>query len=620
MITLIFTALPGLLLLPLLISFIFPYIFHDIAHFYTMMRFSIKYRKYGSKTPAHTVVDIFLEQVEKHPDKPFLIYKDEMYTYSQTDKLSNQAARALRKHAGVKSGDCVAMFMSNLPAYIWIWLGVAKLGCSMACLNNNIRANSLLHCFRCSGAKVIIAEPDLKDAIEEVMPALRKENAKVYFLSDTPISEDTDTFIDKVKSASSDSVPKSLRAFVSGKSLAMYIYTSGTTGLPKAAVINHNRIMMSSGIFDIFGVTPRDIIYTPLPLYHSSAMLIGVHGCISKGATLVLRQKFSASQFWDDCRKYNVTVVQYIGEVLRYLCNVPKSDDDASHNVRLAIGNGLRTDIWSEVLRRFGDIRVCEFYAATEGNIAFFNYTNTVGAVGRVSFLHKKSLPYEFIKYDIEKDEPLKDAKGRCIKARKGQPGLLVSKITESSPFGGYAGDNSHTEKKILRDVFRKGDLYFNTGDLLTVDEQNFIYFHDRVGDTFRWKGENVATTEVADILSIVYFVQEVNVYGVPVLNHEGRIGMATLRVRDHLEFDGRKLYSHVRDFLPNYARPRFVRIQDALETTGTFKQRKVALVEEGFDPSVISDPLYFLDEREKKYVPMTQTIYNDIQGKKIKL
>ncbi|XP_018432188.1 PREDICTED: very long-chain acyl-CoA synthetase isoform X2 [Nanorana parkeri] len=567
MITVFFTALPGLLLLPLLISFIFPYIFQDIANFITVIRFGIRTRKNASKIPAYTIVDIFLDKVEKSPDKPFILYQDEVYTYSEIDKLSNQTARALRKHAGVKSGDCVALFMSNAPAYIWIWLGVAKLGCSLACLNNNIRAQSFLHCFRCSGAKIILAEPDMKDAIDEVMPELRKENAKIFYVSETPVGEGTETFLDKVKAASSESVPKSLRSFITGKSLAMYIYTSGTTG-----------------------------------------------------ATLVLRKKFSASQFWDDCRKYNVTVIQYIGEVLRYLCNVPKTDDDASHNVRMAIGNGLRTDVWSEFLRRFGDVQMYEFYAATEGNVLFINYTNTVGAVGRENFLIKKVLPFEFIKYDIERDEPIRDAKGRCVKAKRGQPGLLISKITSLSPFGGYAGDQTHTEKKILKDVFRKGDMYFNTGDILMVDQQKFIYFHDRVGDTFRWKGENVATTEVADILSLMTFIEEVNVYGVPVPNHEGRIGMATLKMRKYETFDGRKLYAHVRDFLPNYARPRFIRIQDELEITGTFKQRKVELVKQGFDPSTIIDPIYFLDEREKKYVPMTQTIYADIKNKKIKL
>ncbi|KAM8971844.1 long-chain fatty acid transport protein 2 isoform 2-T2 [Pelodytes ibericus] len=620
MITVFFTALPGLLLLPLLISFIFPFIFQDIANFITVLRLGLKHRKHGSKTPAHTIVDMFLDKVEKFPDKPFVLFKDEMYSYSKMDKLSNQAARALRKHAAVKSGDCVAIFMNNDPAYIWIWLGVAKLGCSLSCLNNNIRAQSFLHCFRSSGAKIIIAEPALRDAIDEVMPELKKDNARVFYLTETAVNEESETFLDKVKAASDESVPKSLRSFIGGKSLAMYIYTSGTTGLPKAAVINHNRLLLATGMFEVCRVRPRDIIYIALPLYHSSAMMIGLHGCINIGATIVLRQKFSASQFWDDCRKYNVTVIQYIGEVLRYLCNVAKTDDDASHNVRMAIGNGLRTDVWGEFLRRFGEINVYEFYAATEGNIGFVNYTNTVGAVGRVNFLHKKLMPFQFIKYDVDKDEPIRDAKGRCIKAKKGQPGLLVCKITKLSPFGGYAGNKSHTEKKILRDVFSKGDMYFNSGDLLTVDQQNFIYFHDRVGDTFRWKGENVATTEVADILSLVIFIEEVNVYGVPVPSHEGRIGMATIKLREEYEFDGRKLYAHVRDFLPNYARPRFIRIQDALEITGTFKQRKVELVKEGFDPAVISDPLYFLDEREKKYVPMTQTICDEIKSRKIKL
>lgn len=338
------------------------------------------------------------------------------------------------------------------------------------------------------------------------------------------------------------------------------------------------------------------------------------------GATLVLRTKFSASQFWDDCRKYNITVIQYIGELLRYLCNCPEKPNDRDHKVRLAMGNGLRADVWREFVRRFGDIHINEFYASTEGNIGFMNYTRKIGAVGRVNYLQKKVINYELIKYDVEKDEPIRDGNGYCIKVPKGEPGLLVCKITQLTPFSGYAGGMSQTEKKKLTDVFKKGDLYFNTGDLLMIDHENFIYFHDRVGDTFRWKGENVATTEVADTVGLVDFVEEVNVYGVSVPGHEGRIGMASIKMKADHEFDGRKLFKHVVDYLPSYARPRFLRIQDSIEITGTFKHRKVTLVEEGFNPAVIKDALYFLDDKAEMYVPMTEDIYNAISDKILKL
>lgn len=286
----------------------------------------------------------------------------------------------------------------------------------------------------------------------------------------------------------------------------------------------------------------------------------------------------------------------------------------------MAVGNGLRGDVWKEFIKKFGDIHIYEFYAATEGNIGFMNYTRKIGAVGRVNYLQRKVVTYELIKYDVEKDEPVRDGNGYCIKVPKGEVGLLICKITRLTPFSGYAGGKTQTEKKKLKDVFKKGDLYFNSGDLLMIDHDNFIYFHDRVGDTFRWKGENVATTEVADILGLVDFIQEVNVYGVPVPGHEGRIGMASIKMKEDREFDGKKLFKHVVDYLPSYARPRFLRIQDIIEITGTFKHRKVTLVEEGFNPTVIKDALYFLDEKAEMYVPMTEDIYNAISEKSLKL
>ncbi|KGL76971.1 Very long-chain acyl-CoA synthetase, partial [Tinamus guttatus] len=461
---------------------------------------------------------------------------------------------------------------------------------------------------------------ELKESVEGILPSLKEQNVKVYYLSRTTVTEGVESFLDKVDAASDEPTPLSWRTDITSKTPAMYIYTSGTTGLPKAAVINHERILLACGLFDAGKVTSEDIVYTALPLYHSSALLIGVNGCIMKGATIVLRAKFSASQFWDDCRKYNVTVIQYIGEVLRYLCSVPQRKNDRDHRVRLAIGNGIRSDVWKEFIQRFGNIHILEFYASTEGNISFVNYTGKIGAVGRVNCLQKKVLHYELIKYDVEKDEPVRDENGYCIKVPKGKPGLLVCKITEYAPFSGYAGAKHQTEKKQLKDVFKKGDLYFNSGDLLVIDNDNFIYFHDRIGDTFRWKGENVSTTEVADILGLIDYVQEVIVYGVSVPGYEGRIGMACIRLKENCEFNGENTYRHVHAHLPNYARPRFIRIKSAIELTATFKYRKVQLMDEGFNPAVIKDCLYILDEKENTYVQMTQAIYNSVKNHHFRL
>ncbi|KAM9313407.1 long-chain fatty acid transport protein 2-like [Gastrophryne carolinensis] len=597
-----------------------PYLWQDICYFFLLLRYLRKIGKAVDRCPSFGALDLFRKQAATRPNHPFILYQDESYTYKEVDHKSNQAAWALRYHAQLKKGDTVAIFMGNQPAYIWIWLALAKLGCPMACLNYNIRSKSFLHCFNCCKVKVLIAAPELKEAVEEVLPTLLEEGVMVFYLSRESPTEGVYSLLDKVEAASQESIPESFTSDLTQDSTVMYIYTSGTTGLPKAAIINQRRLLISSYLTSMSGATSKDIIYIALPLYHSAGLIIGVHGCIELGATFVLRNKFSASQFWDDCRKYNVTVFQYIGEIMRYLCNTPKKDNDKKHRVRLALGNGLRPDVWKEFTARFGPIEINEFYASTEGNTFFVNYTRKIGAVGRCNPLFKATRPFDLIKYDVERDQPVRDASGFCIRASKGEPGLLVSKITPITPFTGYAGNESLTEKKRLRDVFKKGDVYFNTGDLFSLDNDDFIYFQDRVGDTFRWKGENVATSEVADIVGMTDFIEEANVYGVSVPYNEGRIGMAAVKLKEGHSFDGEKLCAKVMDYLPSYARPRFVRIQDSIEVTGTFKQRKVELVKEGFNPETIKDPLYFLDETRKRYRPMTQEIYKDILAKTLKL
>nr|DBA31659.1 TPA: hypothetical protein GDO54_007452 [Pyxicephalus adspersus] len=597
-----------------------PYLWQDLKFFYKVIIYMKKIEQALKQSPSFGVIDLFLKQVATRPNQPFILYQDQSYTYKDIDLKSNQAAWALMEHAKLKKGDCVAIFLGNEPAYIWIWLALVKLGCPMACLNYNIRSKSFLHCFKCCEAKVIIAAPELRNAVEEVLPALTEQEVLVFYLSRESPTPGVYSLLDKIEAASQDPIPSSFRSGQNVKSPALYIYTSGTTGLPKAAVINQGRLLISSSISTLSGITCKDILYIPLPLYHSAGLMIGVRGCIQHGATCVIRNKFSASQFWDDCRKYNVTAFQYIGEILRYLCNTPKKDNDKDHRVQTAMGNGVRGDVWKEFISRFGPIKICEFYAATEGNSFFFNYTGKIGAAGKNNRFLKAMRPYSVIRYDVEKDEPVRDASGHCINVAKGETGLLISKITVTNPFVGYAGDASLTEKKRLYNVFEKGDLYFNTGDLIMEDSDGFIFFQDRVGDTFRWKGENVATTEVADIVGMTDFIEEANVYGVPVPYHEGRIGMAAIKLKEGQTFDGEKLYGKVVDYLPSYARPRFVRIQDSIEVTGTFKQRKVELVKEGFNPAVIKDPLYFLNETDKRYKPMTSQIYNAILEKTLKL
>ncbi|XP_068459887.1 hsFATP2a_ACSVL_like domain-containing protein [Clinocottus analis] len=616
-----FTVFAGLALLCVaLLGTASPYFGEECAYILASLKLGFRLLKYKTCKPFYSVLDCFLDAVKRHPGKVFLHFEGREYTYGDMDTQSNKVARALQAEARLKEGDAVALFLANEPSFVWIWLGLAKLGCPAALLNFNIRSKSLLHCFSCCGAKVLIASHELQDALEEVLPTLREQGISVYLMSETCSIQGINTLSDKISQASDLPLSRDLRANVNIRSTALYIYTSGTTGLPKAAVVTHERIWAASFIQAVCGVTSEDIFYINLPLYHSAGFLIGMIGGMERGLTIVLRRKFSASQFWDDCRKYNVTVMQYIGETMRYLCNTPKKDGEKNHKVRIAIGNGIRTDIWSEFLNRFGDIKVRELYAATEGNIGFINYTSKIGAVGRVNFVQKFFFPYALIKFDTEKEEPVRNSEGLCIEAAVGETGLLVGRVTKRSPFVGYAGNQQQTEKKRLRDVMKKGDLYFNSGDLLRFDDMKFVYFQDRVGDTFRWKGENVATSEVADALTMANCIFEANVYGVKVEGHEGRIGMAAVTLKEGEEFDCLHTYKQVVNYLPAYARPRFIRIQPCLEMTGTFKMKKVKLVEEGFNPAHIEDPLYFLDAEKRMYVPLTEDIYRAIARRDIKL
>uniref|UniRef100_A0A8C7WQ26 long-chain-fatty-acid--CoA ligase n=1 Tax=Oryzias sinensis TaxID=183150 RepID=A0A8C7WQ26_9TELE len=606
---LISLALGLLLLVPVALKILFPYLWLDVLFFVDIMRIFVAFVSRRRKKPAFFALDRFLEQVAAVPDKSFMVFGDERYTFALVDEQSNRIANALRAHPGYTPGDTVALFMGNEPAFVTTWLALAKLGSPVALLNSNIRSKSLLHCFNCCRATVLIAATGRLTTF-----AVSQQNPKRTYLMKNKVFNVRCTLDPSDESCVRDGMDDGQTSSVPQMSLLC------ASGLPKAAVLNQNRLLSALAVLSSNGITSKDIFYLNLPLYHTAGFIVGFIGCIETGSTIILKKKFSASQFWDDCRKHNVTVIQYIGEVMRYLCSTPKKDNDKEHKVRLAIGNGIRAEVWREFLNRFGNIQIREFYASTEGNVGFVNYVGKIGAVGRVNFFYRKLFPYTLVKYDTERDEPVRDANGLCVKALKGETGLLVSKITDIAPFLGYVQNEEQNERKRLRNVLKKGDLYFNTGDLLKIDHDNFIYFQDRVGDTFRWKGENVATTEVSDILTLSGCLQEANVYGVQVPGHEGRIGMAAATLKKDVKFDGRRMYQHVVSYLPSYARPRFIRIQDAMEVTGTFKQMKVKLMEQGFNPGSIQDPLYILDDRAESYMLLTAEIYKSIMSGSIKL
>lgn len=594
-----------------------PYFLQDLQLLVVKIKIGIMLRKLLKKN--YTLLDRFLDFAKTQPHKPLLHFKDETFTYQDADVYSTKVARVFLQSGRVKQGDCVALFLGNEPMFLWLWLGLSKIGCSSGFLNHNVRSKSLLHCFNVCGAKALVVAAELQDAVEEVLPSLLEQQVSVFILTDECKTAGVESFKDKMNLASSEPLPKELRSNVTTLSPAAYIYTSGTTGLPKAAVISHAKLWKYSTFLTLAGMNSEDVIYDSLPLYHTAGFL-GFIATIERGTTFALRTKFSTSQFWDDCRKYNATIIQYIGETMRYLCNTPKKPSDRNHKVRLAVGNGIRPDVWREFVERFGDIQIREFYGATEGNVGMVNYTGKIGAIGRDDLLNKTLFPYAVVKYDINTDELVKDSSGFCIEVGKGEPGLLVSLITAKAPFSGYMGDLKQTEKKKLHNVFKKGDMYFNTGDLVRIDEEGFIYFHDRVGDTFRWKGENVATTEVADIVTLADCIKEANVYGVTVPGHEGRAGMASVTLKNGLKFDSEAVFKNVENFLPVYARPRFIRIQNSMDVTGTFKHMKGKLVEEGFNLNLIKDPLYFLDEKEKNYIPLTLDVFDSVVAGRVRI
>ncbi|XP_070706404.1 long-chain fatty acid transport protein 2 [Pempheris klunzingeri] len=618
MITLVLSSVAaGLLALLLYQGMIYPFFWMDLIYY-------LKLRRYRKTLQARmqqgiiTYLDCFLYQARKNPNKAFIIFEKQTLTYRDVDRRSNQFANAFRTEGSLRQGDIVALLMFNEPDFISVWLGLCKLGCEVAFLNVNIKAKSLLHCFHSCGAKTLVVGADLVRLVEEVLPDLKRDKIAVWVVDHTSPSGDYSTLLDKVERMSGETLSDLPKVDIMSNFL--FIFTSGTTGLSKAARVGHLKAIVSMAFFQMCGATSDDIIYITLPLYHMSASLLGIGGCIHLGATCVLKKKFSAGQFWKDCVKHNVTVVQYIGELCRYLVNHPTVPEERAHSVRLAAGSGLRSDVWREFVRRFGRIKIREGYGLTEASIGFLNYTDEVGAIGRASYFNKLSMPFELLRHDPQTYEPVRTDSGRCIRAQIGEAGILVAPLTAMNQFLGYAGNKVQSEKKLLRDVFKAGDVYFNTGDLLLHNHRDFLYFRDRIGDTFRWKGENVSTTEVSEVLGLIDSIQEANVYGVTIPGYEGRAGMAAVVLKQDHRFNGTKLYNHLGKTLPAYAWPWFLRIQTSLDVTETFKQQKVKLVQEGFNPDVTKDPLYFLDVSQKGYILLTVSLYQEIVSGKIRL
>lgn len=613
------TVLAGATFLLISQKLFFPYLWYDI-YWFLRIRGIRKNLMDKAKKGTFTLLQYFLSHVKAIPNKPFIIFEGDVYTYGDVDRRSNRIAHVFLKHEHLKKGDTVAIMMSNEPEFICLLIGLMKIGCTVAFINSNIRSKSLLHCINTCSAKILVVGADIASSVEDIYPELVEKNIAVWTADKCSPFKGPQTLSDKLEDASDVPLPSHLHHVTNAMGTCLYLFTSGTTGFPKAAKVTHLRILRCASLLYITGLFSSDVIYVTTPLYHKTAFLLGIGGTIFLGATTVLKKKFSASQFWSDCKKHKITVFLYIGEICRYLCNQPKREEEKGHGLRLAVGTGMRPEVWSTFIERFHPVKVMEIYGSTEGNIGFINFTNKVGPIGRGGFFSMLLGRYALIKYDTQTQEAIRDKNGRCIKAKRGEPALLIAPNSKQAPFVGYAGNKELSESKLLRNVFVKGDEYFSTGDMMVLDNEDFIYFVDRTGDTFRWKGENVATTEVSSIISTLEYIEEANVYGVTVPGHEGRAGMAALRFKIGHVLDRKDIYKHIVTNLPSYAQPLFLRIQESIDVTSTYKYLKTQMVKDGFNPAVISDPLYILDNKEESYVPLTKSIYESILSCKKKL
>ncbi|KAK6188294.1 hypothetical protein SNE40_004499 [Patella caerulea] len=596
-----------------------PWLKYDWIHIQQMSRAK---RRYDEKfLRKEFIIDTFEAAVATHPDKAFIIYNNVTYSYSEVDQRANQVARAAVE-MGATKGDTVAIMLYNEPAFIWLFLGLQKIGVTVAYINVFLRSKSLAHCIQTSEARFLIIgeDQDLDAAIEDISGMIG--DVKVYSMSAYQ-SEHRNSFQVTMEVMDTESMPKDIRNGVVMSDICQLIFTSGTTGLPKAANISHNKALRGSVVCATFNLSPTDVFYETLPLYHSAAGELGLFNIIDNGATLVLRRKFSASCFLEDCIKYNVTVIHYIGELCRFLIARPESTLDKKHKIRVAFGNGLRKDVWKCFQERFNIPHIAEFYGATEAPIGYINICNKLGSVGRTSPLLKKIFKAEFLRYDHETREALRDKNNRCTVAKPGEVGLLVVPLVPPNVFEGYRGDDTANKKKIIKDVFIEGDAYFDSGDLFHIDKDYFLYFRDRLGDTYRWKGENVSTSEVSDVLNDLDFIQDANVYGVEIPGCEGRAGMAALSLKEGNSLTPEQIKTVSRQCsqeLTTYARPRFLRVQAQMSLTSTFKQRKVELIDEGFDLRKTNESIYYYNPSEEKYDVLDNNVFTDITTGKIRV
>ncbi len=563
------------------------------------------------RNPRRTLPVVIEELGGRFESAPALVSPDASLSYRSLAQRANRYARwALAQ--GLQPGDVVCLLMENCPDYMAAWLGLTGAGITVALLNTHLTAEPLRHCIRIVAPSRLIAGSSFGERLLAGPAAIAAAVPCWILGGTTPLPRLDEALAD----FSGEPLSHAERAPPSLADRALYIYTSGTTGLPKAAVVSHHRLMQWSHWFaGLMDITPADRLYDCLPMYHSVGGVVATGAALVGGGTVVVRERFSASRFWEDVRAERCTIFQYIGELCRYLVNGGGDADATGHTLRLACGNGLRADVWQAFQSRFGIAQILEYYAATEGTFSLYNCEGKIGSIGRIPPFLSHRYPVALVRCDQATGTPVRDDRGLCVPCQVGEAGEALGRIaagagSAGTPFEGYA-DREATGRKVLRDVLEPGDAWYRTGDLMSRDEQGFYYFVDRIGDTFRWKGENVSTTEVASVLAGCAGVSDVAVYGVTVPGTEGRAGMAALVVGPKFELT--VLRRELVEKLPEYARPVFLRIVPALDVTGTFKLRKQELSEQGYDPGRTDDPLYFHAARRERYEPLDAPLHQRI-------
>lgn len=571
------------------------------------------YRRTGAAMAAaardpRTAGHVIRAQAERFPDRPFLRFENETVSFGAYNEGVNRYTRVLAS-CGVSRGDRVGVMMENSPDFLMAQGAVAKRGAIGALINTSLRGASLSHVLATGDVRVVLAD----EACTPALVALAGE-PDIAIIGSGGGARDLRSELAAASTGEPD-IPD-----IGLGDVFLYVYTSGTTGYPKAAIVRHARFTMGGrSLAAVLGLEEGDCSYAPTPLYHGYSNFVGFAPALHHGTAFASRGKFSARHFLYDVRRVSATHFMYVGELCRYLLNQPPSRHDRAHRLRVATGPGLRPDIWRQFVERFGIERVIETYGQTEANVSLMNRRGPIGSIGRAAPGTHGNL--RVVRFDRDRQAPLRNAAGQLEECRADEVGELISVIGKNTrmSFDGYVNRDDN-EQKLLRDCFEAGDLYLRTGDLMRRDRRGYFYFVDRVGDTFRWKGENVATMEVAELLNGAPGVAETAVYGVQVPGAEGRAGMALIVLGDDARFDPREYYRFVGRTLPAYARPLFVRIASAMDVTGTLKHSKRRLQDEGFLSPGITDPLYFRDDAAGAYVEIDDALREALERGEVRV